>query len=759
MATALETADARATRFALVSATLMIGHQVAGKATRDALFLSEFDITQLPKAVVVAAILSMLAVLSMSRLLARFGPHPLVPLTFAVSAVAFVLEWFLFGIHPGAAVGLLYLHMAVFGAILISGFWSVVNERFDPHAARHTIGRVAAAASLGGLLGGVLAERVTALADLRTMYLVLAALHMACVAAVMAIGGRAGGPEPAASSSRSGLQLLVRDSYMRRMAILIALVALMAALLDYVLKAQASARYDRPEELMAFFASFYAVLGLASFGLQSLVGSRILERISPGRVLAALPLLVLATGTVALTALGLGTAAIARGGHALLANSLFRSAFELLYTPVPTQHKRPTKTIIDVAADRFGDMVGGGLVLLILALAPVLPNHMVIAAALVVAGLALYVIYRLYGGYIGQLASNLRHGVATEPPPVLDPTTQYVLAEAGPSVERRLLMDKMRRMRDARKPGDAASAMDGPVENLDARVGAPAPQTAPAPPAPSADRTTTATFTHAVAAFASGDAQRIRRAISGESLDIRLTPYLIPLLEMDEVAEDVRTELRWQTPRIIGQLTDALLDPDVPLAARVRIPSVLEVSHSPRTLHALLQGLDAYEFNVRYACGRALARMRHRNPALPLQRHRILARARAELGVDTATWQSQTLRLTGTGMAGDDGASRPPPLNRSTEHVFTLLGLTLDQDAMELALQALGQGDRTLRGTALEYLGNVVPEDIRDSLWRHLAAPRPSGSRSPPELLAELRRRIAGAAGRPVSTPPGGGER
>ncbi|MDZ7750288.1 MAG: Npt1/Npt2 family nucleotide transporter [Gammaproteobacteria bacterium] len=757
----MESRDTRATAFALLSATLMIGHQVAGKATRDALFLSEFDITQLPKAVVVAAVLSMLAVLSMSRLLARFGPHPLVPVTFAVSATAFVLEWFLFGLSPGAAVGLLYLHMAVFGAILISGFWSVVNERFDPHAARHTIGRVAAAASLGGLLGGLLAERVTALTDLRTMYLVLAGLHLACMGAVMAIGGRTGGPEPAPPSTQSGLQLLVRDSYMRRMAMLIALVALVAALLDYVLKAEASTHYDRAEDLVAFFATFYAILGLASFGLQSLVGSRILERISPGRVLATLPLMVLATGTVALTALGLGTAAIARGGHALLANSLFRSAFELLYTPVPTQHKRPTKTIIDVAADRFGDMVGGGLVLLILALAPALTNHVVIAAALLVAGLALYVINRLYRGYIGQLASNLRHGVATELRPVLDPTTQYVLAEAGPTVERRLLMDKVRRMRDARKQGDPDAAIEGPVGSLDGGGEAADPGAASPPPGPPPSRTTAATFTHAVAAFSSRDPERIRRAIASESLDIRLTPYIIPLLEMDEVAEDVRTELRWQAPRITGQLTDALLDPDLASAARVRIPSVLEVSHSPRAVHALLQGLDAFEFNIRYACGRALSRMRHRNAALQLPRHRILTQVRRELTVDTATWQSQTLRLASSPPSHAGNGGRPPALNRSTEHVFSLLGLVLDQDAMALALQALGEGDRTLRGTALEYLGNVVPEDIRDSLWHRLAttAPRPTDNRSPLELLAELRRHIAEGAGQPATPRTGGSGR
>ena len=40
-----------ATSLALMSATLMIAHQVAGKATRDAIFLSHYDVTDLPKMV------------------------------------------------------------------------------------------------------------------------------------------------------------------------------------------------------------------------------------------------------------------------------------------------------------------------------------------------------------------------------------------------------------------------------------------------------------------------------------------------------------------------------------------------------------------------------------------------------------------------------------------------------------------------------------------------------------------------------------
>ena len=128
--------DSRALLFALFAATTMIAHQVAGKATRDALFLSNFDITNLPKMVIAAAFSSMAGVLLMSWLLSRISPITLVPAAFGLSAVFFIGEWLLLDYQPGIASIVLYLHMAIFGAILISGFWSIINERFDPHSAK-----------------------------------------------------------------------------------------------------------------------------------------------------------------------------------------------------------------------------------------------------------------------------------------------------------------------------------------------------------------------------------------------------------------------------------------------------------------------------------------------------------------------------------------------------------------------------------------------------------------------------------------------
>ncbi|MCB9598719.1 MAG: hypothetical protein H6719_38745 [Sandaracinaceae bacterium] len=53
------------------------------------------------------------------------------------------------------------LQPAVFGALVISGFWSVVNERFDPHSAKQMIGRIGTGATFGGVAGGLLAAFVS----------------------------------------------------------------------------------------------------------------------------------------------------------------------------------------------------------------------------------------------------------------------------------------------------------------------------------------------------------------------------------------------------------------------------------------------------------------------------------------------------------------------------------------------------------------------------------------------------------------------
>lgn len=85
----------------------------------------------------------------------RFAPARLVPTLFVLSAALYFVEWLGSGAFPRVVAVLIYVHTATFGASVVSGFWSVINERFDPYTAKRVIGTIASGATAGGVVGGV----------------------------------------------------------------------------------------------------------------------------------------------------------------------------------------------------------------------------------------------------------------------------------------------------------------------------------------------------------------------------------------------------------------------------------------------------------------------------------------------------------------------------------------------------------------------------------------------------------------------------
>ena len=184
--------DARAVSAAALAATVIIALQLAGKATRDALFLSTFGVAALPAIVIASAVVSGVLAVLLARVMARTKPGRLVPRLYALSAALLLAEWALVNTARAATAILVYLHITALGAILVSGFWAMVNERFDPRTARRTIGHITAGGSIGGLIGGLLPERVGAALPLSAMLPVLALLQL--IASVLVIGVEQGAP-------------------------------------------------------------------------------------------------------------------------------------------------------------------------------------------------------------------------------------------------------------------------------------------------------------------------------------------------------------------------------------------------------------------------------------------------------------------------------------------------------------------------------------------------------------------------------------
>lgn len=701
-----ERSDRRAATFALLAAALMIAQQVGVKATRDALFLSSFRAEDLPRIVIASAVLAMVTVLAASRAFARFGPARAVPLVFAASAAMFVLEWVLATAAPKPTAVILYLHTAVFGALVVSGFWSVVNERFDPHSARKAVSRIGLGATFGGVAGGVLAERMGAWSEAHHMLIVLAFMNALAALGVREMGGgdapRAAIPEPAGSA----LAVLKKQPYLRALAVFVVLSAMSAGLLDYAFKAQAAEHFQQgSQQLLSFFAIFHTVAAVLSVLVQVGLAKPSLSRLGVAGTVALLPAIVLLAASSAVVFLRLLTVVVARGAELVLANSVFRSGYELLYTPVTPDEKRPTKALIDVAGNRIGDAIASGAVLIVIAILPAQAILIVLGLAAAVAGAALLVARTLHRGYVRELEDSLREGTGAADLDALQAATLQTLSTLG--IDRDALLTQLAAQqtwseRTTTPSMDAKDALEIRPAPDDVSIDAP-----PDDPVHAKSRT-----------LRTGEAPDVRTLLAFEELDLRLVPFAIALLARRDVYHEAIAALRRVADRAVGPLVAALCDADQPFAIRRRLPRVLEVCESPEAAAGLAAALDDERFEVRYRCALALARIAARDPSKRPSAERVHEVVHKELEAGRKVWDSRRLL--------DDDAEEDAPLleravrdrvHRSVEHVFTLLSLAYDPEPLRLSLFALAGDDRAMRGTALEYLENVLPEETREQLF------------------------------------------
>lgn len=731
---------------AMLTAAVMIAQQVSGKATRDALFLSTFDVTSLPNMFIGAAVFSFVMILVYSRLLSRWGPARAVPLSFAGSGLLLFAEGMLVSPYPRLGAIVVYLHMAGLGSVLISGFWSLANEQFDPRTAKRQITRIGAGAAFGGLLGGLLAERVAGSLSVAAMLPVLGALHLFCAWRVRAVAtartSQVLSRSPAVESSplvlgtgSSAWKILGKAPYVRNLAVLTVLTAVSDLCLDYAFKAQAARVYDQGASLMRFFAVLYAVVGVGTFFFQTALSRRALERLGLTRTIAILPLIVLLGSAGALAMPGLPSIALAWGFGAAIGDSLFRSGYEILYTPIPPQEKRATKSIVDVGCERLGDLLGAGLiwVLLHMALGAAIPSVLVGAVALSIVGLLFTL--QLNKGYVVSLELGLRNrAIELDLSDVQDSTTRSTL---------------FRTLHKRPGSGIEAAFSSSQAAAAPQAYKTPAPwQSAEPLIAPSSDEWKQASAILAdpilrkAAGLRSRNAHAVRQILREHApIDWILVPHVIDLLAWDELAPDATAALRMSGPRIGGQLVDALLDPEQPFAVRRRLPRVLSACPSQPAVNGLFAGLGDKRFEVRYECGRALAAIAEQEPGIPIAPSIVYEAVQREVGTDKKVWETQQLQDHGEDSYGPAFAGLlRDRTSRSLEHVFRLLSLVLPKEPLRIAFRGLHAGDQNLRGIALEYLESVLPPPVREPLWPFLEDHRPAGrtTRSHQETLATL---------------------
>jgi hypothetical protein len=279
------------------------------------------------------------------------------------------------------------------------------------------------------------------------------------------------------------------------------------------------------------------------------------------------------------------------------------------------------------------------------------------------------------------------------------------------------------------------------------------------PTAPKADEATVraahedvGALVGAIRDLCSGDVELARAVLArDEPIDPALVSFAIRLLAHRDLHPDATKALRRVASGIAGQLVDALCDPQSHFDIRRRVPRVLSTCPSQCAADGLLRGAEDERFEVRYECGRALLKITGPESPVIVTAQRVIAIVKREVSISAEVWASQPVP------AFDDEEAEAPALidrllrdriDRSMEHVFTLLALILDRSSLGMAFRGLHVEDERLRGTALEYLETVLPDEIRDMVWPFLGEARPMRAARP---VAEILRDLA-EAGVPKTT-------
>jgi hypothetical protein len=410
---------------------------------------------------------------------------------------------------------------------------------------------------------------------------------------------------------------------------------------------------------------------------------------------------------------GLASLLVARAGESVFRSSFFRAGYELFYTPIPPREKRAAKTLIDVGFDRLGDGIGGGLVRLAALAAPASQSPAILMLAILCAIGAMAAAGRLTRGYLGTLESSLvdlsrRAGAAD---PAAERTT--VIGAQSP-----------RLLRDAALTRPPAAAIDGVTRGID-----------PASLEPEL---------RDLLSLRSRNRERVIEVLCREEgLSAGLVPHAITLLAWDQVADHALFALRKVAEEHVGQLVDALLDPNQDFAIRRRLARVFSVCVSQRAASGLMFGLEDPRFDVRYQSARSLSDIMEKNPLVQLDAAQIYVVVLREVAVSRGVWESRRL-LESVQEAGDLSTLDHVVRTRAGEslaHVFRLLSLVLPREPLQIAFRGLHTDDEQLQGTALEYLESVLPAAIRQRLWPFIDQPAGKGpSRPREEVMAELLR-------------------
>jgi ATP:ADP antiporter, AAA family len=353
----------------------MTSYNIVQPITRSQ-FIRDLGADNLPYVLFGAGIVIGVLMQGYSRVVALVPQRWIIPVTQLTLTGFLVVFWALFQTGQAWVSVAFYLFGLLLAVLLISQFWTLANDIYDPRQAKRLFGFIGGGASLGGMTGAGLTALIAEAVGTNTLLLWSAGILGACAALVIVIF-RVARPTGAGAldvvkeeqgvGGKEAFRLLREMPQLQLIAALIAFASLGALVIDQQLNmaAQAFKGQAQTDAITGFLAAVRFWVSAAGFVIQVWLTSRIHRLLGIGFALLVLPTGLGLTAVLILLTGALWAPAIATMLDRGLRYTLDKTTREILFLPLPSDVKYRAKPFVDVTVDRLARGLGA-VVLLVL---------------------------------------------------------------------------------------------------------------------------------------------------------------------------------------------------------------------------------------------------------------------------------------------------------------------------------------------------------------------------------------------------------
>ncbi|MEL7367588.1 MAG: hypothetical protein AAFN74_01655 [Myxococcota bacterium] len=338
------------------------------KPARNALFLSQIGIDQLPYVLLLVALVGSVTALVYGRFARAMRTDQLIRITFVTFMVMLIGFRALLPTGWPWVYYVFFIWVALYGVLTTSLIWLLANAIFTSREARRVFGFIGAGGIAGAIFGGVFTGWAVDILGTENL-LIVCVLFVAGSLGLLKLtpaAGEAAEDRPSrrrtASTEGVGLKEVLSTDLIRTLALTTGLIAAVAVIVDIQFNEMVHRHFADQDAKTAFFGQFFAALSAISFLIQLFATPLLLRTAGVGVSIMILPV-AMGLGSVAmLLAPGLLAAIVAKGADGGFRHSIHKAASEVIFLPVPSATKKTAKLFLDTTIDASATGLGALLV-------------------------------------------------------------------------------------------------------------------------------------------------------------------------------------------------------------------------------------------------------------------------------------------------------------------------------------------------------------------------------------------------------------